>query len=220
MSSLHISEIFGPTVQGEGRHTGELASFVRLAGCNLACDWCDTPYSWDWNRYSRSEQVTWMPVTEIAKQTDSLPGRLIVTGGEPLLQADALAELIRSRPDRMWDVETNGTRHLGPTRNLWGTVTASPKMPSAGQGPTKIAGDLIEVADFKFVISDELDVTTVIATVTDTGIDPSRVWLMPEGVTVKALNKGLTLCADAATRHGYNLSTRLHILAWGNERGH
>ena len=45
---LAVSEIFGPTHQGEGPSTGRLCGFVRLARCNLSCLWCDTPYTWDW----------------------------------------------------------------------------------------------------------------------------------------------------------------------------
>lgn len=41
---LLVSEVFGPTVQGEGKHCGRIAAFVRLGGCNLHCRWCDTPY--------------------------------------------------------------------------------------------------------------------------------------------------------------------------------
>ena len=53
---LNVNEIFGPTIQGEGPHTGRLVGFLRLAGCNLACSWCDTPYSWDWTKYDKAEE--------------------------------------------------------------------------------------------------------------------------------------------------------------------
>lgn len=49
--SLVVSEVFGPTHQGEGPHAGQLCAFVRLMGCNLSCSWCDTPYTWDASRY-------------------------------------------------------------------------------------------------------------------------------------------------------------------------
>ena len=47
-NSLTVSEIFGPTFQGEGPFTGRAAVFLRLGRCNLDCKWCDTPYTWDW----------------------------------------------------------------------------------------------------------------------------------------------------------------------------
>ncbi|HHK7228110.1 TPA: hypothetical protein ACQXLV_002143, partial [Streptococcus pneumoniae] len=42
---LPVSEVFGPTIQGEGPHAGRTCHFIRLGGCNLSCSWCDTPYS-------------------------------------------------------------------------------------------------------------------------------------------------------------------------------
>ena len=48
---LVVAEVFGPTFQGEGPSTGQRAGFVRLGRCNLDCSWCDTPYTWDWERF-------------------------------------------------------------------------------------------------------------------------------------------------------------------------
>src|SRR5438046_5626962 len=46
--TLVVSEIFGPTFQGEGPSLGRRCVFLRLGACNLHCRWCDTPYTWDW----------------------------------------------------------------------------------------------------------------------------------------------------------------------------
>ena len=51
MSLLPVSEVYGPVWQGEGPDTGRRCSFLRLGHCNLACDWCDTPYTWDDDRF-------------------------------------------------------------------------------------------------------------------------------------------------------------------------
>ena len=61
-ASLAVSEIFGPTLQGEGPSSGRRAMFLRLAGCNLSCSWCDTAYTWDWSRYDKKAEVTMMQV--------------------------------------------------------------------------------------------------------------------------------------------------------------
>ena len=66
MTELLISEIFGPTIQGEGKSIGQTASFIRLGGCNLHCVWCDTPYTWDAARYDLREELTKIDIREIA----------------------------------------------------------------------------------------------------------------------------------------------------------
>ena len=63
--TLVISEVFGPTVQGEGPTIGRRAAFVRLGRCNLDCSWCDTPYTWDWERYDPKVELHERPVPEI-----------------------------------------------------------------------------------------------------------------------------------------------------------
>ena len=68
MSSLVVSEIFGPTIQGEGQYAGQLVAFIRLGGCNLACSWCDTPYTWDASRFDLRNEMTRTPVNEILER--------------------------------------------------------------------------------------------------------------------------------------------------------
>ena len=71
-----IIEIF-TSIQGEGTHMGLVTTFVRFAGCNLTCPWCDTKESWD---IANSKQMT---VEEIVAQCDA--ARVVLTGGEPTL---------------------------------------------------------------------------------------------------------------------------------------
>src|SRR5262245_52198924 len=63
--SLVVSEVFGPTWQGEGPSIGRRCGFVRLGRCNLACTWCDTPYTWDWERYDPAKELHRRLVTEV-----------------------------------------------------------------------------------------------------------------------------------------------------------
>lgn len=109
-----INEIFY-SIQGEGFHTGTPAVFVRFAGCNLKCSFCDTLH--DPYKEMTDEQI----VEEVSKH----PCRMVViTGGEPGLQVTA--ELIRKlqSADKYVAVETNGTIPI-PTNADW--VTCSPK---------------------------------------------------------------------------------------------
>lgn len=223
-SYLNVNEHFGPTIQGEGRHAGALCSFLRLSGCNLTCSWCDTPYTWDWDRFDKAAETHRMPVEEVASLLADYPGRLVVSGGEPLVQARSLALLLAALPGRLLDVETNGTRPLAGTAGFWSTVTCSPKItPSAEQGEAahEIHPEVEEVADFKFVIKDKEDLGAVLWWLNDhRAIAHSRVWLMPEGVTTDALTERTPFVMDAATKYGFNFTSRLHVYGWAEARGH
>lgn len=224
---LNLSETFGPTIQGEGPNAGRLSSFVRLAGCNLTCAWCDSAYTWDWDTYDHASEVHATSVADAVNIISHLPGRIIVTGGEPLLQAPALAALMsdpRMLP-RLWDVETNGTRSLGATLPYWDTIICSPKViPSADQGPLAHRLDAGILSDnravFKFVVRDAADVDAVDAFVADRGLSADVVWLMPEGVTAAVLSERTPFVINAAVERGYNFSSRLHVYGWHDVRGH
>ena len=82
-----VSEIFR-SLQGEGKNQGRPCTFVRLAGCNLRCAWCDTSYAWN-----EGEE---MSVGEVLDRVWLLRGAYIcITGGEPLLQREDLLELLK-----------------------------------------------------------------------------------------------------------------------------
>lgn len=232
---LAISEVFGPTVQGEGPNLGRLAGFVRVGRCNLACSWCDAAYTWDWKgvtgtAYDPAEQVTQRPVVDVAAQVIAMRvGLAVLTGGEPLLQQRALTELAERLVARAIDVEveTNGTRM--PSRELCelARFNVSPKLAhsDAGTLEQRINPNVLRVlaetpgVAFKFVVRNLDDIAEVKGLVGPLGIDPRTVWLMPEGVDPTELVAATARLADATIEHGYNLTTRLHVLAWGNERG-
>ena len=116
-----INEIFY-SLQGEGYHTGTPSVFVRLSGCNLACDFCDTQH----------QQGTLMTAAQIVEEVNAYPlARLVVlTGGEPSLYVDeALIHALKSHTGKIITIETNGTRPL-PDDIDW--VTLSPKDAFAG----------------------------------------------------------------------------------------
>lgn len=112
-----INEIFY-TLQGEGRHTGRAAVFVRFSGCNLRCPFCDT----------RHDAYTEMSAADIVcAVTAYAPCRFVVlTGGEPALQVDAALVAALKQANCYLAIETNGTHPL-PAGIDW--VTLSPKSP-------------------------------------------------------------------------------------------
>ena len=103
---LVVSEVFGPTFQGEGPSTGRRAAFVRLGRCNLTCTWCDTPYTWDWERFDPSVELSRRTVADLLADIEAMaPEIVVVTGGEPLLQQRRLVPLVAACAERGWSVE-------------------------------------------------------------------------------------------------------------------
>lgn len=121
---MKVNEIFY-SLQGEGVHTGTPAVFVRLSGCNMACDFCDTDHT-DGREMTDDEIVA-----EICRH----PARhVVVTGGEPLLQLTATLVGKLHAKGRMVQIETNGTLPLRDgLERLVDWVTCSPKY---GRVPT------------------------------------------------------------------------------------
>jgi len=115
---LQIAEIFY-SIQGEGMWTGTPAVFVRLAGCNLSCDFCDTDYSL--KRISSVDDV----VRDVRSLGEDCP-MVVLTGGEPLLQSEspALIDALRSDGRRV-HIESNGTIYNLLSDDVW--LCVSPK---------------------------------------------------------------------------------------------
>lgn len=228
---LVVSEIFGPTLQGEGPTAGTRCGFVRLGRCNLDCAWCDTPYTWDWARFDPTVELRRVAVEEVVAQIETMGvERVVVTGGEPLLQQRALAELLSLGLDRGWrfEVETNGTikpdHDVGPFVDCF---NVSLKLANSGvDAARRVRGEaLAEFADlarrdcaiFKFVVTEPADLAEIYALVEDEGL--SNIWVMPEGTTADQILSRLEWLGDAVIARGWNLTPRLHILLWGDQRG-
>lgn len=231
--TLAVSEVFGPTVQGEGPSTGRSAVFLRFMDCNLACSWCDTPYTWDATRFDLDAETTYRTPAELARFVhDAAAPLVVITGGEPMLLSRRpaflhLLERLGELPVEV-EVETNGT--IPPHRPVTDAAryNVSPKLGNAGMPTTRTqrhralhaytalahAGRAV----FKFVASHPDDLDEVAALVDTFGIPDRAVWIMPEGTTVvRLIDTARVLAAEVATR-GWNLTPRLHALLWPGER--
>lgn len=226
--TLAVSEVFGPTFQGEGPSAGRRCGFVRLARCNLNCSWCDTAYTWDWTRFDASKEVHALSVDEIVARLEVMGvDRVVVTGGEPLLQQDLLVGLFRRCASLDWviEVETNGT--VAPELAVVELVeqfNVSPKLANSGIAREKrIRPQALRRlresgrAVFKFVVCEPSDLHEIDALVDEFALAP--VWAMPEGTTPDAVLIGMRALADPVADRGWNLTTRLQVLVWGDERG-
>jgi 7-carboxy-7-deazaguanine synthase len=225
--NLIVSEVFGPTFQGEGPSAGRRAGFVRLGRCNLTCGWCDTPYTWDWDRYDQAVELSNASAAEVLGQLETMAVDLVVlTGGEPLLQQRRLPALLSGCRDRSWqvEVETNGTIRPAVAQDLVGQWNVSPKLANSGVAhDRRYRPEVLRSfqttgrAVFKFVVTDPADLAEVQVIVDQCRLDD--VWIMPEGRDPKTVTAGLRALADEVKARGWHLSSRLHVLVWGDRRG-
>jgi organic radical activating enzyme len=240
------AEIFH-TLQGEGVSMGAPAVFVRLSLCNLHCVWCDTDHTWNFEgtpwkhekdglagyaKHRKGDVIIAMSPDEVAGIVRGFDcRRVVLTGGEPLLQEAELVELMAAlRGDGeewFFEIETNGT--ILPGAEFFaaiGQMNVSPKLANSGTGeelrlkPTVLAGlAATGKAWFKFVVRDERDIGEIRALMERAGISGNRVILMPEGRTVEALDKTAAWLAERCRDLGFRFSDRLHVRLWGDRRG-
>jgi organic radical activating enzyme len=240
MTRLVLSELFGPTIQGEGPYCGRRATFVRFGLCNLDCRNCDTAYTWDWTGrtgtiYVKADELAATTVADVATEVlEQHTDLVVITGGEPLVQTNAVVGLAKllGAAGRTVQVETNGT--IDPAnRNdddaVLDSITwvVSPKMaamPTSTGGAVRL--DVLERfadrpdAHLKVVCATPTDVADAATLAAVLGWPLSKVWVMPEGIDAATITQRTEVLADAAIAHGLNLTTRLHVLAWGLARRH
>lgn len=237
MDTLLVNEIFGPTIQGEGKSSGMSVSFLRLSTCNLACSWCDTPYTWNWegtkfvhpDKYDRKKESRLITFEEIKKDLDARGVKaLVISGGEPMLQQKGLISFLKIlKADGYWvEIETNGTiEPLDEFLTLIDQINCSPKLSNSGpdnrpkmrERPaalTKLSES--SKTSFKFVIMDEKDLPEIMTLVEK--YQMKEVYLMPEGRTkVEQLARQdniQKICKEV----NFKFSPRLHVLQWDSKR--
>jgi 7-carboxy-7-deazaguanine synthase len=228
-----VSEIFY-SLQGEGELTGVPSVFIRSSGCNLRCNWCDTPYA-SWNPEGEVRSVA-----EILAETARFPARhVVLTGGEPLLAKDIreLASGIRQELGHHITIETAGT--LAPGGIACDLASLSPKLSNSTPDErlpqswrerheaTRLQPAVLrEWIDqypyqFKFVVSSprDLDEIRALLAALDRPIAPHKVLLMPEATTLERLRERSAWLGDTCKQFGYRYAHRLHIELYGNKRG-
>lgn len=230
-------EIFA-SLQGEGPSAGTPVAFIRLSRCNLACVWCDTAYTWRFegdNRPHRdgiafargANQVKLRPEDAAARVAALGQKRLVITGGEPLMQCGALADMLSALPDIEVEIETNGTTRASAHVDIRvDQYNVSPKLAHSGNDAAlALIPERIEhYADdprayFKFVIAAPGDVEEVLALQACHRIPATRIFLMAEGTTSEAQRRRQEWLAPLCLEHGFRMSDRLHIHLYGDSRG-
>ncbi len=205
------------SLQGEGARLGTPTVFLRLAGCNLACRWCDTKHSW-------GKGLTLEPSVVAACLLSYRCRNLVITGGEPLLQQEEVAELLALLPaDFYVEVESNGT--LSPSTALLARVNQwniSPKLIHSGNEAERAlkaeqlaAFAALPHAWFKFVVQSTEDWQAIAAL----GLPPERIILMPCATTRQALDAARPAVAELCLREGVRFGDRLHLVLWDDRKG-
>ena len=230
-------EIFA-SLQGEGPSAGMPVAFMRLSRCNLACSWCDTAYTWRWegdNRPHRDDvtfdrkanQVKLSPEKVAAKVAALGQKRLVITGGEPLLQCGPLADMLAILPDIEVEIETNGTTKASAHIDIRvDQYNVSPKLSHSGNEESlALVPERLDFyaadprAFFKFVIAEPSDVDEVLALQHRYRFKRGHVFLMPEGTDSATLRSRAEWLSELCLEHGFRMSDRLHIHLYGDSRG-
>ncbi len=206
-STLNVVEIF-PTLQGEGPFAGHPAVFVRLGGCNLACDFCDTEFE---TFAPTPLQVLLQAISTLAVPEGGTRAYdlVVITGGEPLRQNIApLCEALLRAGFRV-QIETNGTLWRPLPEGVH--IICSPKVTEGRYHPLR-ADLLARVDALKFIVSASHPDYHAIGDVGQTAASPV-VYVQPMDEGNPAKNEANRAHAVAlALRHGYRLSLQTHKL--------
>jgi len=130
---IPVIEIFGPTIQGEGMVIGRKTMFVRTAGCDFSCSWCDSAFTWDGSSKEDIQLMTpeqiWEELKKIGENNFS---HVTISGGNPALlpQLKGLIDFLHENKIQV-AIETQGTRYQDWFL-LVDDLTISPKPPSSG----------------------------------------------------------------------------------------
>jgi organic radical activating enzyme len=239
-------EIFH-TIQGEGPSAGSPAVFIRASRCNLHCVWCDTDHTWNFEgtpwkherdaipgyaKFNKSEVTIELDPAEAARLILAYKcPRVVITGGEPLLQEAGFLEMIRlvreEIPDCAFEVETNGTRIPSPEfAAAIDQFNVSPKLENSGMSAELRLHPAVlrffaesPKAWFKFVVAEPADLAEIQTLRETHAIPGTRILLMPEGRTSAELDRSAVWLAESCRDLGFRFCDRLHVRLWGDKRG-
>lgn len=232
--SIRISEIFGPTIQGEGALIGQPTVFVRTGGCDYRCSWCDTLHAVDSQyRHEWQEMTADAVFTEIRRLTGNTPMLVTLSGGNPAIQPLGTLIAMGLMKDYRFALETQGSIAQEWFSDLH-VLTLSPKPPSSGHETDwdafdqclKMAGKRPRTS-LKIVVKDEADYQYARDTAArypqlPVYLQPANTILPPAAPDHDALMERMRWLVDRATSdrwHNVTILPQLHVMIWGNKRG-
>ncbi|MFB7138369.1 7-carboxy-7-deazaguanine synthase QueE [Gottfriedia sp. NPDC056225] len=237
MSKIPVLEIFGPTVQGEGMAIGQKTMFIRTAGCDYSCSWCDSSFTWDG---SEKENIKWMTAEEVLENLVTLGGdtfsHITISGGNPALlpSLGPVVELLKEK-NMTLALETQGSRWQSWLPSI-DEVTLSPKPPSSGMNTDfDMLGSIIQNLEnhpkfcLKVVIFDEKDLAYAENVHQKFPHVPfflqvGNSWLnADDGTLLQYMLKRYEWLIDEAMKSkifkNVKVLPQLHAFVWGNKRG-
>ena len=223
-----INQIFY-SLQGEGFSAGVPSVFIRVAGCELRCRWCDTKYTWN------EEAGTDYTIENIVQAVQKYQtGFVVITGGEPMINRH-LPELVRQLKscDKHITIETAGTVFIPAL--ACDLMSISPKLSNSTPTDAQLAAihekarldisALTELIDnyqyqLKFVVESAHDLPEIQKTIEKIeNVDSAKVMLMPQAVTRGQFLTRAPMVADMCKRSGFAFGQRLQVLLYNNKRG-
>lgn len=241
MSKIPVMEIFGPTIQGEGMVVGQKTMFVRTAGCDYSCAWCDSAFTWDG---SGKDLIRQMAAEEIWDELKSLGGNgfsyVTISGGNPALlkNLSSLVELLKENQINIC-LETQGSKWQDWFLDIH-ALTLSPKPPSSGMKTDfgmldEIVDRLaekgaIQNASLKIVVFDDVDYEYAKMVHKRYPELPFFLQVGNDDIDTEARNKLMSSLVDKYERlinkvmvdiemNNVRVLPQLHVYIWGNKRG-
>jgi 7-carboxy-7-deazaguanine synthase len=204
---MRVTEIFH-SIQGESSHAGRPCAFVRLAGCNLRCRWCDSEYT-----FTGGDK---MSIDDVMARVRGYGCRLVeITGGEPLAQTEAF-DLIRALCDEDFEVliETSGSIDITPVDRR-AKIILDVKCPGSGEAGKNRWENLDALRpqdEVKFVIADRADYDFARRIVAEKDLERWTVLFSPVWGELDMKTLAEWMLAD---RVAVRLQTQLHKHIWG-----
>ncbi len=241
-ATVPVLEIFGPTIQGEGMVVGRKTMFVRTAGCDYRCSWCDSPFTWDGSAKTDIRQMT---PEDIWEKLSQLGGErfdhVTISGGNPALLA-SIGELVSFLKEKgiKTALETQGSKWQSWMTEI-NDLTISPKPPSSGMKTDfnqldqiveslEKDGQPTQQVSLKVVVFDEVDF--------DYAVDvheryPNLPFFLQVGNEDIQTEDGPALTAHLLKKYEWLIDQtiasprmnrvrvlpQVHALIWGNKRG-
>lgn len=221
---LDVMEFFCDSLQGEGVYSGCPSTFLRLQGCTLDCQWCDTQWRLG-HTYSFAQLFDLMESFEVIDKLNR-GQHLVITGGSPLKQQNRIVAFLlqfeqRYRFSPFVEIENECT--LIPSLEITGCVDAwdnSPKLAHSGmKKKARIKPEVLKLLStysnswFKFVVRSRVDWNEIAEDFLDPGyIKQWQVILMPLADDLDSLRLNRELVADLAIKNGVRYSSREQIV--------
>ena len=226
---LNVSEFFYDTIQGEGMSLGQPAAFLRLAGCPVNCEFCDTAAVW---KQAKTVKISWLVdqiiQSGLGEKLEKGDEILVVTGGSPLLQQKHLISFFKVLDSKLKNfyVEVENEVFFPVQDELKDYVdwwNNSPKLSNSGvplerRYNPKAIMSLPQNSTFKFVVKDEKDWDEITEYYLGL-IQKCQICLMPMGADQAEYFANREKVVELAVEHGVRYSPREHIAIWNKKTG-